>query len=183
MPEYRRSWLPGGTFFFTVVTYNRHPILTTSEARRLLRLAWLDVCKRFPFTSVAVVLLPNHLHCIWTLPEGDANYSIRWGEIKRLFTRGYLSTVGPGEKRNESRIKREEAAVWQRRFWEHTIRGEEDLNRHIDYIHFNPVKHGLVQQASQWAWSSFHQHVRMGYYEQDWGQSNATLERDLMYGE
>lgn len=183
MPEYRRSWLPGGTFFFTVVTYSRLPILTTSEARRLLRLAWLDVCKRFPFTTVAVALLPNHIHCIWTLPEGDANYSNRWGEIKRLFTRGYLSFVGQGEKRNESRIKREEAAVWQRRFWEHTIRDEEDLNRHIDYIRLNPVKHGLVRRASEWAWSSFHQYVRMGYYEQDWGQANASLERDLMYGE
>jgi putative transposase len=94
---------------------------------------------------------------------------MRWREIKRVFTRGYLQQVGAGEKRNESRIKRKEAAIWQRRFWEHTIRDEEDYSRHIDYIHYNPVKHGLVQSVSDWPWSSFHRYVKMGVYEPHWG--------------
>ena len=162
MPEYRRSWVEGGTFFFTVVTYHRQPILTTIEGRKLLRSAWENVRERFPFTIDAVCLLPDHIHCIWVLPDGDANYSIRWKEIKRLFTRSYLDQVGPGEIRNASRLSRGEAAIWQRRFWEHTIRDEEDLNRHRDTIHYNPVKHGLVKRVSAWRWSSFHRYVRIG---------------------
>jgi putative transposase len=144
MPEYRRSRIEGGTYFFTIVTYNRLPILTTDTARSLLHQAWLDVRERFPFTLDAVCLLPDHIHCIWILPEDDADFSNRWKEIKRLFTKGYLQHVGTGEERNESRRSRGEAAIWQRRFWEHTIRDDQDLNRHRDYIHYNPVKHGLV---------------------------------------
>jgi putative transposase len=148
MPEYRRLFIEGGTFFFTVVTYNRLPILTSPEARRLLRWAWENVRERFPFVIDVVCLLPEHTYgCIWTLPEGDADNSKRWGEIKRLFTKGYLEQIGPGESRNESRKRRGEAAIWQRRFWEHTIRDEADLNKHRDYIHYNPVKHGLVQSV------------------------------------
>ena len=124
MPEYRRSFIEGGTFFFTVVTYHRLPILTTLQGRKLLHSAWVDVRERFPFTLDAVCLLPEHIHCIWVLPEGDANYSSRWKEIKRLFTMNYLEQVGPGGIRNESRVRRGEAAVWQRRFWEHTVRDE-----------------------------------------------------------
>jgi len=156
MPEYRRPEIAGGTFFFTVVTFNRLPILTGDTARKLLHFAWLDTARRFPFITHAVVLLPTHLHCIWTLPEGDANFSVRWKEIKRLFSKGYLAQIGPGEARNASRQRRGEAAIWQRRFWEHTLRDEADLNRHVDYIHFNPVKHGLVKRAADWPWSSFH---------------------------
>lgn len=165
MPQYRRSLIEGGTFFFTVVTFNRAPILTGEEARNLLHAAWLDVTGRFPFRTVAVCLLPDHLHCIWSLPDGDRDFSLRWKEIKRLFTKGYLQQVGPGEERNESRLKKGEAAIWQRRFWEHTIRDEQDLNRHLDYIHFNPVKHGLVKSVAEWPWSSIHRFVTMGYYE------------------
>jgi putative transposase len=124
----------------------------------------------------AVCLLPEHLHCIWVLPEGDANFSVRWKEIKRLFTKGYLSQVGPGETRSASRLSRGEATIWQRRFWEHTIQDEDDLNRHRDYIHYNPVKHGLVQSVSAWQWSSFHRYVRMGHYDPDWG---AGVEQDV----
>ncbi|OGO28149.1 MAG: hypothetical protein A2W33_03955 [Chloroflexi bacterium RBG_16_52_11] len=170
MPEYRRSWIEGGTYFFTVVTYHRLPVLTTDAARKLLRHAWVNVRERFPFTLDAVCLLPEHIHCIWILPEGDADYSIRWKEIKRLFTKGYLDQIGPGEIRNESRVNRGEAAIWQRRFWEHTIRDEEDLNRHRDYIHYNPVKHGLVPSVSAWPWSSFHRYVKMRYYQSGWGE-------------
>ena len=170
MPQYRRSRLEGGTYFFTVVTYNRLPILTGDEARGLLHSAWIEACRRSPFETVAVCLLPEHIHCIWSLPEGDADYARRWSEIKRFFTKGYLLHLGSGEARNESRLKRREAAVWQRRFWEHTIRDEEDLNRHLDYIHYNPVKHGLVKSVAEWPWSSFHRYVRMGYYEEGWGE-------------
>jgi putative transposase len=169
MPEYRRSCLEGGTFFFTVVTYRRLPILTNPVSRNLLRLAWTNTMERYPFTTDAVCLLPDHLHCIWTLPQGDTNYSIRWGEIKRIYSKAYLQKIGKGESRNESRRKRGEAAIWQRRFWEHTIRDESDLNVHLDYIHYNPVKHGLAKNVSDWPWSSFHRFVKMGLYHPDWG--------------
>jgi putative transposase len=135
MPEYRRPIIAGGTFFFTVVTFHHLPILIGELARAILHSAWTEIEDRFLFQTDAVVLLPNHIHCIWTLPEGDANFSIRWNGIKRLFTKGYLEQIGPGETRNESRQKRHEAAVWQRRFWEHTLRDEADLNRHLDTIH------------------------------------------------
>jgi putative transposase len=169
MPEYRRSFVPGGTYFFTVVTYRRLPILVSKEARDILRKAYMDVIHRFPFTIDAICLLPDHLHCIWSLPEGDANYPVRWREIKRLFSKEYGSTVGTNEERNLSRQKREETTIWQRRFWEHTIRDENDLQNHMDYIHYNPVKHGLVQRARDWQWSSFHRYVQLGYYDQEWG--------------
>lgn len=170
MPEYRRAKIAGGSFFFTVVTFNRLPILTGETARSILHSAWMDVRHRFPFQTDAVVLLPNHIHCIWTLPEDDANFSVRWKEIKRLFTKGYLDQIGPGAARNASHLKQGEAAVWQRRFWEHTLRDVDDLNRHLDYIHYNPVKHGLVNKAGDWPWSSFHRYVRMGLYDPGWGE-------------
>jgi putative transposase len=173
MPEYRRSRIEGGTYFFTVVTYERRQILTTAETRALLHSAWLDVCHRFPFKTIAVCLLPDHIHCIWSLPSGDANYSVRWKEIKRLFTKGFHSSIGSGEIRSESRLKRAEAAIWQRRFWEHTIRDQDDLYRHIDYIHYNPVKHGHVNRVVDWPWSSFHRYVKAGNYLSDWGESVA----------
>ena len=171
MPEYRRSFAEGGTFFFTVVTFQRRPILTLEESRVLLHSTWTNVNERFPFITDAICLLPDHLHCIWTLPEGDGNYSLRWGEIKKLFSKGYLVHIGPGENRNESRQKRGEAAIWQRRFWEHTIRDLDDYHRHLDYIHYNPVKHGLVKNVADWEWSSFHRFVKKGYYERKWGTS------------
>jgi len=183
VPEYRRSYIEGGTYFFTVVTYNRLPILTTDVARVLLRSAWLDVRKRFHFTTIAVCLLPDHLHCIWSLPDGYANDSVRWKEVKRLFTKGYLAQVGPGGTRNETRMKRNEAAIWQRRFWEHTVRDQEDLNRHMDYVHYNPVKHGLVERVVDWPWSSFHRYVKVGYYEADWGGTVGPEVKGMKCGE
>jgi putative transposase len=135
-----------------------------------------------PFKTEAVCLLPDHLHCIWALPEDESDYSIRWSEIKRLFTRAYVREIGPGGERGESRRKRREAAVWQRRFWEHMIRNEEDLNRHIDDIHYNPVKHGLVKRVCDWPWSSFHRYVRMGFYEREWGEADEEW-FDLRCGE
>ena len=172
MPNYLRSRIEGGSYFFTVVTYNRLPILTTDIGRKLLRTAWQDTQRRFPFETIAVCLLPDHLHCIWKLPEGDADYSIRWKEIKRIFTKGYLIEIGPGEARNASRQKRHEAAIWQRRFWEHTLSDVQDLDAHLDYIHYNPIKHGYVNRAADWAWSSFHRFVHQGIYEIDWAGGN-----------
>lgn len=178
MPDYRRSKVEGGFYFFTVVTYRRIPILTGEKAREILRSAWLNTKQRFSFETIAVCLLPDHIHSIWKLPEGDADYSMRWREIKRLFTKGYLKEIGPGENRNASRIKRGEAAIWQRRFWEHTLEDEEDLETHLDYIHYNPVKHGFVSHVAEWAYSSFHRYVKEGIYANDWnGGEEGRIQR------
>ena len=178
MTQYRRSHFQGGTYFFTVVTYNRLPIFLDEDCRKILHNAWMTVQAKHPFQTDAVCLLPNHIHCIWALPEMDSNYSVRWKEIKRLFTRHYLEQVGPGNIRNASHLKQGEAAIWQRRFWEHSILDDEDLNRHRDYIHYNPVKHGLVTRAADWPWSSFQRFVRMGYYEANWGEG---IEKRLLH--
>lgn len=171
MPDYIRPIVPGGTIFFTVITYNRRPIFRSTSARKILRTAMLDVAKRFPYETDAICLLPNHIHCIWTLPENDSDYSIRWKEIKRIFSKTYNAEVQKSTPTNKSRVKREELAIWQRRFWEHIIRNELDYNNHINYIHYNPVKHGLVKQVSEWPWSSFHRYVKDGFYESEWGSN------------
>jgi putative transposase len=176
MPNFRRNYQPGGTYFFTVVTYNRLPILTNPISRSILRSAWDDVRKRFPFSTLAVCLLPDHLHCIWTLPEDDWNYSMRWKEIKRLFTKAYLPSADTYEVTNASRKKRGEASIWQRRFWEHTIQNDIDLQRHIDYIHFNPVKHSLVENVIDWPWSSYHRYIQRGICDPTWEQRASQAE-------
>ena len=169
MPDYRRVIIPGGTFFFTLVTFDRKPILTTEFSRHILRQAWKQVQRSYPFIVEAICLLPEHLHCIWTLPENDGDYSLRWRAIKALFSKEYLRLGGNDRERNVSRKKRGEAAIWQRRFWEHTIRDADDFVRHFDYIHYSPVKHGLVQQVKDWPWSSYHKYLARGYYDLDWG--------------
>ena len=169
MSEYRRAKIPGATYFFTVVTFDRKQILTTDLARRCLRSAWEDAQKRHPFRVEAVCLLPEHLHCIWTLPGNDADFSIRWNMIKGLFSKRYLAGGGTDGLRNKSRKRTGEAALWQRRFWERLIRDENDLRKHFDYIHFNPVKHGHVVRPADWPWSSLHRYVRKGWYNSDWG--------------
>ncbi len=175
MPNYRRV-RDGGTYFFILITYNRLPILSSDVARNILHTVWKEVQTRHPFTIDAICLLREHIHAIWTLPEEDQDYSLRWKEIKRLFTHRYYQVACSDEPRNASRVKRGEATVWQRRFWEHTIRNQEDYNRHIDYIHFNPVKHGLVQRVVDWPWSSFHRFVKMGFYEREWGQADEKMD-------
>lgn len=172
MTAYRRHYVEGGTYFFTVVTFDRLPLLTKPENRQLLHSAWSDVQERFPFETIAVCLLPDHLHTIWKLPEGDADYSSRWKKIKSLFTDRYLSNIGSGEPRSKSHRSSGEAAIWQRRFWEHWIRDEVDLQNHIQYIHYNPVKHGLVRKVSEWPWSSFQRFAAMGIYDKDWGSAD-----------
>ena len=149
----------------------------------IFRAAWNTVHKKKPFKTIAICVLPDHIHTIWRLPEGDADYSMRWKEIKRLFTKGYLDNIGFGGERNNSRVKRKEVGIWQGRFWEHTIVDENDLNNHIDYIHFNPVKHGLVKDAADWPWSSFGRYVKLGFYPANWGRSKGNLNLEVDRGE
>ncbi|HEV3440433.1 MAG TPA: transposase [Gemmata sp.] len=169
MPSYRRWYVPGGTYFFTVVTHHRQPILTTKTSREHLRTAILETQEKCAFEMVALVLLPDHLHCIWSLPVGDAGYSARWAKIKETFSRRFLNSGGREVLVNKSRLKHRERGVWQRRFWEHVIRDENDLIRCADYIHWNPIKHGYVDRVRDYPWSSFHRFVQTGDYEQDWG--------------
>lgn len=168
MTEYRRGWLPGGTWFFTVNLAERRGNRLLVERIELLRLAFRTVQLRHPFSVEAIVILPDHLHCIWTLPPDDTDFSTRWNLIKGQFSRG----IGKGEWISESRSRRGERGIWQRRFWEHVIRDDEDFNRHVDYIHWNPVKHRWVRRVADWPYSSFHDHVRRGLYLANWGSED-----------
>lgn len=168
MPEYRRWRRAGGTYFFTVVTANRAPILCGEAARRALHQAIASVGRARPFVLEAMVLLPEHLHAIWTQPEGDDDFSWRWGAIKAYFTRDFIGGGSEEEPQSVSRWRHRHRGVWQRRFWEHVIRDEEDLNRHLDYIHYNPVKHGLVGCPHAWPHSSFARWVLRGGYKMNW---------------
>ena len=165
MTEYRRARLPGASWFFTVNLAQRHGNQLLIEKIDVMRDAFRTVRARCPFRIEAVVILPDHLHCVWTLPPGDEDFSTRWGLIKAYFSR----TVEQGERRSTSRAKRGERGIWQRRFWEHLIRDEGDLARHIDYIHWNPVKHGWAQRAAEWPYSSFHEYLKRGIYPDGWG--------------
>lgn len=169
MPNYRRVRMEGSTVFITLVTFNRYPLFLESGARDILSRAFKATAKRFPFTTDAICLLPDHLHILITLPEEDDNYSIRIREIKRLFTRYYHAKFSETGERNYSRKTKKESTIWQRRFWEHTIRDEQDYRNHFDYVHYNPVKHELVTDVISWEWSSFHNYVKLGVYEEDWG--------------
>jgi putative transposase len=169
MPNYRRNFIPGGTSFFTVVTHERRPILTSDLARSTLRHAMVEERQKRPFQMVASVLLPDHLHAIWTLPTGDEDFSMRWARIKSNFSRPYLEAGGLDGVRSRSRERHLERAIWQRRFWEHTCRDEDDLKRCVDYVHGNPVKHGLVESVIEYPWSTFHRFVREGEYDSGWG--------------
>ena len=173
MPNYKRVRLEGGTYFFTVVTMNRMPILTTPLARRCLSKAFALTKKRYPFKLKAICLLPDHLHCVWTLPESDSDYSTRWSFLKGTFTRLYLNGGGVQGTKNASRKVRHEAGIWQRRLWEHLIRDDKDYYNHLDYLHYNPVKHGLVKSPAEWKWSTFAKYVKAGLYDEDWGKGVA----------
>ena len=162
MSNYRRSLVPGGTYFFTVTLADRRSTLLTDSIDQL-RQAYTLAVERSPFKTTAICVLPDHLHAIWTLPEGNADYSHRWSLIKSQF-----SMAIPATNRSESKARKREKGIWQRRFWEHQIRDEADLNRHIDYIHHNPVKHGLVARVKAWPYSSFHRYVRAGLLPEDW---------------
>ena len=163
MTEYRRNLLPGGVYFFTVNLADRRSSALTVNIS-LLRNALATVKREMPFKTIAIVVLPDHLHCIWALPEGDCDYPTRWKKIKAVFSR----SLPVGERRSASRVAKGERGVWQRRYWEHTARDDEDLRRHVDYIHYNPVKHGHAATAADWPYSSFHRYVREGVYPADW---------------
>ena len=155
-------------FFLTVVTHQRRRILCTDGSRAILREAIETVRRDRPFELRAMVLLPDHFHALWVLPEGDADFSVRMGLIKKLFTRTFLAAGGTEGASTPSRLRHRNRGVWAKRFYEHTIRNYRDYKRHLDYIHFNPVKHGHVQRACDWPWSTFHSFVRKGEYPADW---------------
>ena len=157
MARYRRNFIAGGTFFFTVKLADPKSRLLV-EHIDLLRAAYMDVQKQYPFETVAVCVLPNHIHAIWTLPPDDADYSLRWLLIKTKFSLHFPRA----ENLSTSKQRRHERGIWQRRFYERTVRDEIDLQRCTDYIHFNTVKHGLCGNVRDWAFSSFHRYVRDG---------------------
>jgi putative transposase len=162
--KYRRALLGGATYFFTVNLADRgsrvliEHIDDLRDAVRAVRLA-------HPFEIVAWVVLPEHMHAVWSLPPGDSDYSMRWNQIKGGFSRH----IPTGERVSKSRIDKGERGIWQRRFWEHLIRDDDDLSRHVDYVHYNPVKHGYVRHAIDWPFSSFHRLVERGWLQADWG--------------
>jgi putative transposase len=163
MPNYVRALIPGGTFFFTVTLLDRRRSLLTDHIGEL-RNAFTNARQRRPFSMDAIVILPDHLHCIWTLPPDDADYPARWHDVKARFA----ASLPAGEAICVSRARRGERGIWQRRYWEHQIRDERDFARHVDYIHFNPVKHRWAPSAAAWPHSSFHRFVRQGLYDADW---------------
>ncbi len=171
MVHYRRSLVPGGTFFLRVTVADRRSSILVDHVASL-RHAFRAARKERPFTIDAIVILPDHLHAIMTLPEDNADFSGRWRRIKGLFTRQVIARGLP-----IGRDDRGEYALWQRRFWEHTIRDESDFSRHLDYIHYNPVKHGLVSRVSDWPYSSFHRYVRQGWLPEDWAGVAETTSR------
>lgn len=178
MPNYLRA-TEGSAYFFTVVTFKRQRILCLDKSRQLLREGIYKTRESHPFVIEAWVLLPDNMHCIWRLPEDDHDYSLRWGLIKREFTKGskaWLDTPLP----NPSRQKHREVTIWQRRFWEHMIRYDQDFKNHFDYIHYNPVKHGLVTAPKEWPYSTFHRYVREGVYPCNWGaDSKITFDDEV----
>ena len=162
MVRYRRNFVPGGTYFFTVTLADRTSSVLVDHVG-VLRMAFRIARRERPFTVDAIVILPDHLHTIWTLPPGDADFSGRWKRIKAYFTHRLVAAGVPVERHRNG-----EYALWQRRFWEHTIRNEIDFARHVDYVHFNPVKHKLVSRTRDCPYSSFHLYVRRGLKPADW---------------
>ncbi len=163
MPDYRRNRVPGGTYFFTVNLLDRKRRLLADHIDAL-RAAVRQVRARRSFYIDAWVVLPDHTHCVWTLPDGDADFSARWKAIKIAFVKALPSN----ERLSDVRRANGERGIWQRRFWEHTIRDDRDYAAHIDYVYFNPVKHGLVSRVRDWPHSSFHRDVAAGIYPADW---------------
>lgn len=164
MRRYIRARIPGGTYFFTVNLAERLENRLLVDRIGALRDAFRTTRREHPFRIDAIVVLPEHLHALWSLPEDDADYAMRWSLIKARFSRA----IAVRENRSASRVGKRERGIWQRRYYEHVIRGPEDLARHVDYIHWNPVKHGWVQRASDWPHSSFHRFVREGLLSCDW---------------
>ncbi len=174
MTDYRRNFIAGGCFFFTVNLADRRRSLLT-ECIDDLRKAFGETRLRHPFTTDAIVVLPDHIHTVWTLPEGDTDFSTRWRLIKTSFSRKFAL----GESISTSRAAKGERGIRQRRYWEHTIRDEKDFARHIDYVHINPLKHGLVKRVRDWPYSSFHRMVKLGVYPEDWAGDVSGLDGEF----
>ena len=164
MSRYRRAKIEGGTFFFTGALADRSSKLLIRDIGRLRR-AYRAAQIAMPFDTDAICILPDHLHAIWSLPTGDDDFASRWMRIKSNFSRG----LPAADNRSASKIAKREKEIWQRRYWEHAIRRDADFERHVDYIHHNPVKHGLVSHAIEWPHSSFHRYVERGVLPGDWG--------------
>ncbi len=167
--RYRRAFIPGASFFFTVVTEKRRPFLALDDSVAVLREAFRTVHSKKPFELDAIVILPDHLHCIWTLPPGDADFSTRWRLIKTWFTKHCDPALRNAPTAIQS--ERQEQTLWQHRYWEHMLRSDEDYRRHLEYIHFNPVKHGNAHSPIDWPYSSFKRYVEAGIYEAGWGEA------------
>jgi putative transposase len=182
MPNYIRSKFEGGYYFFTVVTYQRARLFTEVLARDVLRQAINKTQWRHPFELIAICLLPDHLHCIWKLPQGDSDFSMRWSSIKGIFSREYLRAKHQKDV-SLSRPDKGELCIWQKRFWEHQIRNERDLQRHIDYIHYNPVKHGLSESVEDWPWSTYHQFLKDWLYGKISDFEDVPSEEESDFGE
>ena len=168
MPNYRRARVDGGTYFFTVALADRSSALLTDRIGEL-RAAFASVRAESPFRCDAAVILPDHLHMVWTLPAGDADFSSWWKRIKARFSKA----VGETRPRSASKIAKGEAGLWQRRFWEHLIRDAGDFDRHVRYCWGNPVKHGLVTRPVDWPFSSIHRDIRAGRVDPDWAGAKA----------
>jgi putative transposase len=172
MADYRRWRVAGGTYFFTLVAHSRASLFADPVARRILGEKLRECQREWPFEVNAIVLLPDHLHAIWTLPTGDDDYSQRWGWIKKEFTKAWLQIGGVEQEVTRARKERRDRGVWQPRYWEHTIQDDHDFDRHFDYLHYNPVKHGLVDSPRDWPDSSFHRWVSAGVYDEHWGRTS-----------
>jgi putative transposase len=170
MSRYRRARIKGGTFFFTVTLADRSSDLLIREIDRF-RSAYRSVKTRYPFETIAICVLPDHLHAVLSLPENDTGFAARWMLIKSGFSRGLPAAAA----RSASKVTKREKGIWQRRYWEHAIRDERDFERHVDYIHYNPVKHGLVSRVLDWPHSSFHRFVERGILPLDWGGDLADI--------
>jgi putative transposase len=168
--RYRRADVAGGTYFFTVNLADREADLLTRHIDDL-REVMNKVKQAHPFVVEAMVVLPEHLHAIWRLPSDDVAYPMRWSLIKAGFSR----CIEKNEHIRVSRLAKRERGIWQRRYWEHLIRDENDFERHEDYIHYNPVKHGYVGHAVDWPFSSFHRYVERGILPADWGDSMVNI--------
>ena len=165
--QYRRLFSPGGSYFFTLVTAQRRHILCDEKAVKVLRESFMQVIAKRPFTIDAFVLLPDHLHCIWSLPKDDHDFATRWRLIKTWFTKHY--DARPGHRKS----------LWQPRYWEHLLRNDLDYQHHLEYIHYNPVKHGYTQRPLDWSHSSLQRYVAMGIYPEGWGDNEVLLPDDI----
>ena len=175
--QYRRAYIKGACYFFTVDAEKRHPVFRREDQVEVLRQAFRQVKPKYPFHIDAMVVLPDHLHSIWTLPEGDEDYSTRWWLIKTWFTKHCDKSML--KMPNQARKRKQQQEIWQHRYWEHVIRDETYYQHHIDYIHYNPVKHGYLERAADWPFSSLRNYINRGIVPENWGVSGIEFPDDI----